>query len=159
MPPPHLNFGHATYFPSNYQGFLPNQSYSVVYPLNNFSTAGFNFYNQPYLQNQNQAFLQNQVKYNYQTPQFGFMSPWQNCMMQYQRNSVSFETISQVNPVMIQNHSQFDLIVNNPSNEQIRYEKGEAFKFHENGFGEREKMMQHQGDQVNQFSVYQNWRR
>ncbi len=80
-------------------------------------------------------------------------------MMQYQRNSVSFETISQVNPVMIQNHSQFDLIVNNPSNEQIRYEKGEAFKFHENGFGEREKMMQHQGDQVNQFSVYQNWRR
>jgi hypothetical protein len=143
LPPPHMHLGNATYFPNNYQGFLPNQNYNVVYPLNNFSTTGFNFsngtflqnQNQPFLQNQTQPLLENQVNYTYQSPQYSFMAPWQNFMAQYQRNSMQYEAICQVNPVMAQNCSQFNFIMNNPSNGSIGNEREGAFKFQHNGFG------------------------
>ena len=57
------------------------------------------------------------------------MAHWQNFMLQYQRNSVQYEAICQVNPVMAQNCSQFNFIMNNPSNGYIGNEKEGAFKF------------------------------
>jgi hypothetical protein len=65
---------------------------------------------------------------------------------------------------MAQNCSQFNFIMNNPSNESIGNEKEGAFKFHHNGFGyrrimEEAEMIQSQRDQTNRFGIYQNWGR